>query len=189
MENRNGQLVLKVFVQVFVFLVIGILLLGSAVANPSNTFFAFSMYGFSAVIFYYLLLNKGLKGLITGGMLLTFLLTTIFKPGYEFPILIRNLLWYFLIGIMVFIIFRKEKDKPAIYVVASWFSGFILVYLIMAIANIYVFSVYKLNEYISVWIYFIQAVKIGGVLGAGIGLGKILVDFLFQNTLDAAKSE
>ncbi|MGE5438714.1 MAG: hypothetical protein ACM3UR_02595 [Bacteroidota bacterium] len=189
MENRNGQLALKIFIQVFAFLVIGILLLGSAVANPSTTLFTYSMYGFSAVIFYHLLVNKGIKGLITGGLFLVFMLNVLFSQHFEILHFVRNLLWYILIGIMAFFISRNEKDKPALYIVASWFAGFILVYIIMILTNIYVFSFYKLNEDTSVLFYILQGVKIGGVLGAGVGLGKILADFLFQGNFDAAKSE
>lgn len=189
MENRKGQPALKIFIQVFVFLVVGIILLGSAVARPSNTLFSFSMYGLSAVIFYYLLVNKGLKGLITGGALLVLILNVIFKPGIELLPVIRNLLWYILIGIMTFIIYKNEKDKPALYIAASWFGGFILVYLIMSFMNMYVFSFYKLNDYSTVFFYIRQSVKIGGVLGAGIGFGKILADFLMRSDSVSAKSE
>ncbi|MCU7499706.1 MAG: hypothetical protein HF300_16270 [Ignavibacteria bacterium] len=189
MENRNGQLALKIFIQVFVFLVIGIILLGSVVVRPSNSLFTFTLYGFSAVIFYYLMVNKGLKGLIIGGLFLVFILNVLFSQHFEILHFVRNLLWYILIGIMAFFISRNEKDKPALYIVASWFAGFILVYIIMILTNIYVFSFYKLNEYTSVMFYILQAVKIGGVLGAGVGLGKILADFLFQEKLDTAKSE
>ncbi|HEX2869416.1 MAG TPA: hypothetical protein VHO03_20400 [Ignavibacteriales bacterium] len=189
MENRKGLRELKIFVHIFVFLVVGIILLGSAVASPSNSLFSFSMYGLSAVIFYYLLVNKGLKEFILGGAFAVFIINVLLKPNLELLVYTRNILWYILIGILTFIIYKKEKDKPALYTAASWFGGFILVYLIMAFMNMYVFSFYRLNGNSTVLFYIMQSVKIGGVLGLGIGFGKILADFLMRNDLSSAKSK
>ncbi|MFA7290390.1 MAG: hypothetical protein WC055_16060, partial [Melioribacteraceae bacterium] len=57
---------------------------------------------------------------------------------------------------------------------ASWFIGFICVYVIMAILNIYIYQFYQVDGRFGLLFYIKQAIKIGGLLGLGIGLGNIV---------------
>ena len=53
----------------------------------------------------------------------------------------------------------------------------------MTILNIFVFGLYPLDERIALWLYLKQAVKIGGTLGIGIGLGKFIGDYIFKEKI------
>ncbi|MGE5400514.1 MAG: hypothetical protein ACM3S2_08930 [Ignavibacteriales bacterium] len=183
MKTENEHSVLQLFIQVFIFIFIGIIFLGIDVVLPFSTFFVFSLYGSSAIIFYYLLIKKGIFGLLAGGAILSILIILFFKPSTDIIVITRNLFWYLLIGIMVYSIRKVENSKSNLFVIAAWFVSFILIYLMMAFLNVYIFKFYKINENITFIFYMIQAVKIGGILGFGIGIGKITTDFMFQRNL------
>ena len=55
----------------------------------------------------------------------------------------------------------------------------IAVYLVMTLFNVYVFNFYRINEQISLSYYISQAIKMGGILGLGIGLGYDLARLIY----------
>jgi hypothetical protein len=42
------------------------------------------------------------------------------------------------------------------------------------------FGFYPVDERYTVWLYLKQSVKIGGILGIGIGLGSLISTFIFK---------
>lgn len=188
MKKKNEHIIVHILIQLFFLLIVGVILLGPSVIIPSNTFFAFSLYGFSAVIFYYLIVNHGLRIFLLLGTLLSIILIAVFKPSTDISVLMRNFLWYFLIGLLVIFINKLVKNKSRVFIIASWFAGFAIVYILMTFMNVFIFGLYKTNENITFLFYIRQAIKVGGILGIGIGIGEIVAGSLFQNDLKTSKT-
>lgn len=188
MENSSGSAAMRVFVWYFISLVAGIIFIGSDVAKPSGSLFTFSLFGFSAIIFYSLPVRRGTKIFLGGGILLSAALIILFMYTSDALIILRNFLWFVLTGSLVYRIYTIEKGKSALFMLTAWFGGFVLIYIVMVFLNIYLFGFYRMRDNVSLFIYLFQAMKIGGVLGLGLGLGKAASDILFQNNLKEAKS-
>ncbi len=190
MQQNIKSIIVNAGIEIIVFILIGILALGSNIIVPNNTGFSFTIFGFAAVVFYYLLTGSGLKNFITLGTLLALLLVIIFKTSDDVLVLIRDFFWFPFIGAMVFVISLLEKkvwfNSTKLWIAAVWFLGFAAVYIIMGLLNIYIFGLYRISARINLFFYLSHAVKIGGVLGIGIGLGKILKVLFIKGKLSQA---
>lgn len=190
MQQNIKNILVKAGIEILVFILIGILTLGSNVIVPNNTGFSFTIFGFAAVVFYYLLTGSSLKNFITLGTLLALLLVIIFKTSDEALVLIRNFCWFPFIGLMVYYISLLEKKAwfklSKLWIAAVWFLGFAAVYIVMALLNIYIFRFYGISARVNLFFYLSHAVKIGGVLGIGIGLGKLLEGLFIKGKLSEA---
>ena len=89
-----------------------------------------------------------------------------------------------LIGLLSYyftIIKKKERYlKSKAWIISYWLFGFIILYVVMSFLNIYMFGFYPVDERYTVWLYLKQSVKIGGILGIGIGLGSLISTFIFK---------
>jgi hypothetical protein len=56
----------------------------------------------------------------------------------------------------------------------------------MSLVNIYIFGFYKLAGHINLAFYLRQSVKIGGVLGLGLGIGNTVSSALIKKKPSAA---
>ncbi len=178
MQQNIKNILVKSGIEILCFVLIGIAAIGGAVINTNSTGFSYTIFGFAAIVFYYLLTESGIKNFLTLGTLLALLLVIIFKTDDNVLVLIRNFCWFPIIGMMVYYISLLEKKDwfkaSKLWISAAWFLGFITVYIFMGILNIAVFSTYMITARINLFFYLSQAVKLGGVLGFGIGLGKLI---------------
>lgn len=176
---------IKIAIPTMCFIVLGILFLGIYILQPNNTAFFFTIYGFAAVLFYYLVIHYGNRIFVLLGLLFSLIILVILKPTTNIIINIRNINWFILIGVMVFIISHYEKrgyyKNSNGRVIISWLIGFICVYVTMTLMNIYVYQFYQLDERFGLFYYMKQAIKISCVLGVGIGLGNVITQSFGNN--------
>lgn len=182
MKTNMKDLLIQIGIETVFFIIIGILFIGYFVIVPNNTGFSYTIFGFSAIIFYQLLINSNLKSYIFLGLLISLFLILVFKTNNHVLVFIRNLCWFLWIGIMIYIlVFIGKKNwfgTTKLWIIVSWFLGFVSVYILMTLMNIYVFDFYKTDQRVTVYFYLKEAFKIGGILGIGIGLGN-LISLLF----------
>jgi hypothetical protein len=88
-------------------------------------------------------------------------------------------------GVLAFSISYLEKKKwykdSKVWIISSWFFGFMCVYLLIAVLNIYVYRSIHIDERFGHLFYAKQYIIKGGVLGLGIGLGNYIIQ-LFNKT-------
>lgn len=188
MENIKASAI-QIGIETICFIVAGILLIGFYIIDPHNTLFSFTIFGFSAVLFYQILVNSDTRNFILWGILISLITTILFKPNYYYHIVIyvENFCWFVCIGLVVyFLAFIGKKGwykESKLWILTSWFIGFIVIYVVMTIMNIYVFDLYKTNHQITVFFYLPLAIKIGGTLGLGIGLGNLISSFIVNKKI------
>jgi hypothetical protein len=189
MKTNMKEILIQVGVETMSFIVIGILFIGHFVIVPNNTGFSYTVFGFSAIIFYQLLINGNLKSYILLSMLISLFMVIIFKTNNNITAFIRNLCWFLYIGIMIYcLVFIGKKNwfrTTKLWILVSWFLGFASVYILMTLMNIFIFDFYKTDQQVTVFFYLREALKTGGILGLGIGIGN-LISLLFINEKKAA---
>ena len=177
-------------IEIIIFVLLGLLLLGYPVINPKSTGFTFTIFGFSAVVLYHLRFYDNKKNFVLLGTLFSFFMVIVFKTNNNFLVLVRNLFWFICIGILVNYLVAFEGQEwftaSKLWKTASWFVGFIAVYILMSFVNIYIFGFYKLAGHINITFYLRQSVKLGGVLGLGLGLGSTVSTALIKKKPSAA---
>src|ERR1035437_6371465 len=136
----------QIAVQIVCFLILGILLFGIYIFEPKYTIFSFTIYGITAVLFYnYCRLNRK-QDFILLAVLYSILIIVIFQRTSNILRLGRNISWFILIGLLAYYLtFFEKKEwyyKSKAWIISSWLFGFIIVYIIMNILNIYVFGFY-----------------------------------------------
>ena len=178
MERKIKIMLFNVAIPTLCFILLGLLLIGVFILQPTVTLFTFTIFGFAAILFYNLIILYGVRSFILFGILYTLLVLAIYMQSTNILINIRNINWFILIGVLAFSISYFEKKSwyknSKIWVITSWFLGFICVYLLMAVLNIYIYQFYHIDERFGFLFYAGQAIKIGGILGFGIGLGNLI---------------
>jgi len=86
-------------------------------------------------------------------------------------------------AILKFMEKKKWYRDSKVWIISSWFLGFICVYLLMTVLNIYIYQFYPIDERFGLLFYAKQSIKIGGVLGFGIGLGNFIVQLLSKTNI------
>ncbi|MBX3009749.1 MAG: hypothetical protein KF816_17120 [Melioribacteraceae bacterium] len=179
-------MLINIIIPTIFFVVLGIFFVGGFIIDPRNTLFTFTIYGFAAVLFYNLIIRYSVLTFILFGLLFSLLALVIFKPTVNIMMNIRNINWFILIGIMAYIISRLKKrgyyKDSIVKVIVSWFIGFIVVYVTMTVLNIYIYQFYQVDERIGLLFYLKQAIKLGSILGIGIGFGIIVAQSLNNST-------
>jgi hypothetical protein len=186
MTRKMKIMLLNIVIPTLCFVVLGLLFIGGFILQPSNTAFTFTIFGFAAILFYNLITQYAIRSFILNGLLFSLLALGILMPTTNILLNLRNLNWFILIGILAYSISYVEKKNwykdSKIWVITSWFIGFICAYVTMTILNIYVYQFYQIDERFGLLFYMKQAMKIGGVLGLGIGLGNIVTqEFIKTN--------
>jgi hypothetical protein len=100
----------------------------------------------------------------------------------SFMIIFRNAFWFVLIGAAVYysrsLISISHLKSLKIGPILLWMVAFILVYAIMAILDVYVFDTYVTLRNQDLLFYLKQALKVGGLLGFGIGAGYQIMKYI-----------
>jgi hypothetical protein len=95
--------------------------------------------------------------------------------------------WFILIGLLADYHALAEKKEwylnSKAWSIIIWLAGFVCVYAVMTFLNIFIYHYYSINEQATIWLYLKQIIKIGGVLGFGIGLGQFISGYLFKEKL------
>lgn len=187
MERKIKKMFLNYAIPILCYVLVGILFIGGFILQPNNNAFTFTIFGFAAILFYNLVIQYSIRSFILDGLLFSLLTLVFFMPSENIIVILRNLNWFILIGVLAFSISYYEKKvwykASKVWTIISWFIGFIIVYLIMSFLNIYVYQLYYIDERIGLLFYVKEAVKIGGVLGLGIGLGNIVLQTFSKNNI------
>jgi hypothetical protein len=177
----------QIVIQVASFIILGILLLGTYILDPNNSIFSFTIYGVSAILFYHYCRRYNLINFILIAALYSLLIIIAFQKTSHIVKLGRNISWFILIGLLTYSLTVIEKQewylKSKAWIISYWLFGFILVYIVMTILNIYVFGFYLVDEKYTFWLFLKQSVKIGGILGLGIGLGSLINSYIFKKNI------
>ena len=181
-ELRNTFL--QIIIPIVCFILLGVLAFGTYIIIPNNTGFYFTIFGITAILFYTFRKRTSTKNYILLSVLFSILMIIIFLRSSHPLVLSRNLCWFVLIGLLVYYIVILEK-KPKylnskLWTIIFWLFGIIGIYAVMTFLNIFVYRYYPLNEQLTIWLYLKQIVKIGGVLGFGIGIGQSLAQYFLK---------
>ena len=178
MKDDYKNLIGQISVPIVCFLIMGIILYGFYIFNPKFSAFSNIIYGLSAILFYNYCRLTGRKNFILLSALYSIIMIIIFQRTTHVLRFGRNLCWFILIGILAYIITDIEKKewflKSKAWIISSWLFGFIIVYIVMSILNIFVLGFYPMDVQFTFLLYLKQSVKIGGTLGFGIGLGHLI---------------
>jgi hypothetical protein len=159
-------------------LLLGFVFIGEYVIDPNNTLFTFTLFGFSTIFFYNLILNLDFKKFVLISLFFTILVLLTLLQTSEVIRNLRNATWFISIGFLAFIIKQIENTTwykaSKMWIVATWFVGFVLIYLFMTLQNIYVYKFYQLDPNYDLLFYFGRSIKLGGLIGFGIGFGLLL---------------
>lgn len=177
-DKRKINIITQFLFPLVSFVALGLVFVGDYVIDPNNTLFTFTIFGFSAILFYNLIFYKGFKIFLLISILFTILFLVTLLPTSDLIRNLRNITWFISIGVLTFIISQIENKtwykSSKVWIVASWFVGFVLVYIIMALQNIYIYHFYILDANYNLFFYISQSIKLGGLLGFGIGLGLLI---------------
>lgn len=186
MKLKIKTMLIEIAIPTLCFVLLGLLFIGDFIIQPDNSLFFFTIYGLSAILFYNLIIHFGIRSFVLLGILFSLLMLLIFKPTTNILVNLRNINWFILIGILSYIISQFEKKgwhkSSMMLTVTSWFVGFILLYVIMALLNIYVYNFYKIGGEVGLFFYLRQSIKLGGVLGIGIGFGELITQSMKQSS-------
>ncbi|MEW5842425.1 MAG: hypothetical protein AB1775_04095 [Bacteroidota bacterium] len=177
MKMETRTILIQIVVPTICFILMGIFFIGTPIIIPNNTLFSFTVFGFAAVLFYALLKHLGSRTFVLIGLLFAILALIILEPTTDMLINLRNFNWFVFIGIMIWLISILEKKNwyTRSWIAATWMIGFVCVYALMTILNLYIYQVYRTNEVFTFFFYLKHAAKIGIVLGIGIGIGNIFL--------------
>jgi hypothetical protein len=184
-EFRNTFL--SIIIPVLCFILLGIIVFGVYTIIPNNSGFYYTVFGVTAVLFYAYRKRAGTQDYILLGALFSVLMIILFMRSSHPLVLSRNFLWFILIGLLAHYIVILEKMPKyrysKLWTIIFWLFGFIVVYAIMTFLNIFVYRYYPLIEPMTIWLYLKQVIKIGGVLGFGIGIGQFITRLLLKEKL------
>jgi hypothetical protein len=184
MNTGTRNTILRIAITIVCSILLGLLVFGKYILIPNNTGFYYTIYGISAILFYYYRIKSSTKNYILLGTLYSILMIIIFQRSSHLLVLSRNFCWFLLIGLLSNYHAMAEKEewyvKSKAWIITIWLAGFICVYAVMTFLNIFVYSYYPLNDRMTILLYFKQIVKIGGVLGFGIGLGQFLSGYFIR---------
>jgi len=156
---------------------LGVLFIGDFIFDTANTMFTYTIFGVSTIVFYHIIKKWGVSDFLLAGSVYSVIVIVIFMPTTIVIGLFRNVMWFVSIGAMNYGGYKLESKKQFndsnLKQFGYWFAAFIAVYLFMLCLNLYVFGLYRIDEYETAFMYFRQAIKIGGVLGIGTGIGII----------------
>ncbi|MFH1194381.1 MAG: hypothetical protein V1720_01635 [bacterium] len=178
MANKHLNMTIDSIIQAIIFILLGIAVLGIYVLDVDNTLFTYTLFGLAAILFEIVFKLRNLRDFIFICAFIAIFLIVVFLPSNDFKILLRNFFWFILIGFFVYsynkhrLKIRWAKTKPGI--VAFYLIGFLIIYIIATLLNIFVFESYSYIRSTSLMHYLSNAVKVGGVLGIGLGIGKII---------------
>lgn len=178
MANKIADIAFDSFVQAVIFILLGIAALGIYVVESSNTLFTYTLFGAAAIIFDAVFKLRNLRDFIFISAFIAIFLIVVFIPSNDIKDILRNLIWFVLVGAFVYLYntqrlkIRWGRTKPGI--VAFYVLGFLLIYILMTLMSYFIFNTYVLSGSASIGYYILQAVKIGGILGFGLGIGRIL---------------
>ena len=166
------RLFISILIETVSFLTVGFIFMGSFIFRTDNTGFAYTIFGITSIILINVLKFRSLRDfLFTSALLTFFFLVTFFKIENLLPAM-RNVLWFAVICVSVFLsvkVLSGEKYKTKKYVSAAiWMINFTLVYIFMALLNIYIFKFYDENYFSH---YMLLAFNMGASMGLGIGIG------------------
>lgn len=181
---------LQIMLQIIIFEILGVIFIGPHILWYGFTTFSFTLFGISAILYCHVfcLGNARSDKVLLSALIPIIVIIIASTLSREVIISLRNLMWFALIGLLSYSIFRFQKrdllNSYKLLPVALWLVGFIILYVVMLLMNIYVFRVssYKLDGHYTFTTYFIQSLKMGSILGLGIGVGKVINDFLFLNS-------
>jgi hypothetical protein len=187
MNTKLGNTILRIIIQIVCFILLGLLVFGKYILIPGNTGFTFTIFGITAILFYYYRINTTTKNYILLGALYSILVIIIFMRSSHISVLSRNMCWFILIGLLADYHALAEKKEwylnSKAWSIIIWLAGFVCVYAVMTFLNIFIYHYYSINEQATIWLYLKQIIKIGGVLGFGIGLGQFISGYLFKEKL------
>jgi hypothetical protein len=187
MERQIARYLTSVILEVVCFLALGALILTPQIINPRTTYFTFTIFGLCAVFMFNALRFEPRKTLIFVAAIIVLASFIFAFRNSTVALAIRNLLWFILIVGGAYMtskaIRRPSTGNPSVLGLVMWTAAFALIYLIMTILNIFVFRFYPIGvEYeratISASWYFARALRIGAVLGFGIGIGFVVTNFV-----------
>jgi hypothetical protein len=178
---------LQIIIPIVCFILLGILAFGTYIIIPNNTGFYFTIFGITAILFYTFRKRNSIKNYILISAFFSILMIIIFLRSSHLLVLSRNFLWFILIGLLAhYIIILEKKPKYSyskLWIIVFWLLGFLAIYAVMTFLNIFVYRYYPLIEPMNIWLYLKQVIKIGGVLGFGIGIGQFITRLLPKEKL------
>lgn len=184
MEPVIKSIIGQISVQIACFIIMGILLFGIYILEPNTTAFSFTIYGVSAVLFYNYCRRANLFHFILLALLYSILIIIFYQRSSHLIRLSRNISWFILIAFFSYYLTVIEKKdwylKSKAWLMSSWLFGFIMIYVVMTLLNIFVFGFYPMDSQFTLSLYLKQSVKIGGTLGLGLGLGSLINSYIFK---------
>ena len=157
------------------FLLMGYFVFDKVIFDIETTGIYFSLFGIFLIVMFNLLEYRNATDFLIVGILLTIISVILFFENSDLLTILRNSLWFILLALGSFTIWRILALQQFRNLAFGYFSIFIIVgvgiYLFMTLFNVYIFRFYRLNEQIGFSFYITLAIKTGGILGFGIGLG------------------
>ena len=187
MERQMARYLTGVILEVICFLAIGALILTPQIFNPHNTYFTFTIFGICAVFMFNALRFEPRKVLILVAVIILLASYIFAFRNSTLTLAIRNLLWFLLIVGSAYITSKAVRHpsmgNTSVLGLVLWTGAFALIYLVMTFLNIFVFRFYPIGveyerETISASWYFARALRVGAVLGFGIGIGFVVTNFV-----------
>jgi hypothetical protein len=178
MSNKYVNLTVDSIIQAIIFILLGIAVLGIYVLESGNTLFTYTLFGIAAILFEIIFKLRNLRDFIFICAFIAIFIIVVFLPSNDFQIVLRNFLWFLLIGVFVYannkFRLRVKWGRTKSGIVAFYLLGILAVYIIGTLINVFVFGSFALISVSNLWYYLSNAIKTGGVLGFGLGLGKII---------------
>jgi hypothetical protein len=176
-KDKFKDVTLQILFKIVCLAFVGLLLIGSSIFRSSSTEFAYILYGVSAIFFSHFIKKWGVTDFLLFGSVYSLLLVITLMPSQNMLALFGNISWFIFIGALVILIsliekkYKFESKLSYFLTFAYWLIGFIIVYLIMTLLNIYAFGLSPIDEFSSLAVYLLNNLKAGAIIGLGVGLG------------------
>jgi len=171
-NSKIKAAVISIVIELVCFSLIGWLFAGMYIFNIHTTVFTYIIFGTSSILLINIIEYFSLRHFVFAAFLFAFIFITAYYRSYMPVALVRNLLWFVLIGVSIYIsagFLNKQKYKTRKFLGAAvWMINFALVYLVMTLINTYIFDYYN-PEFINRFL--IMAFNMGTSMGLGIGIG------------------